>query len=412
MSQDLKPDEDHNARRFIWANGLQGMGDQIVAPKTVLPWLFGAAGVPGFFTALLVPVRESLSMLPQAAITPWVTTQPSRKRVWMIGSMGQFIAAALIALAAVFLNGAALGITVVILLGVLSLFRSVCSITSKDVQGRTISKGRRGLITGRATALSGGVALVVGLGLSVLGPDLPRWVLVLLLGGGALTWALATLVFGDIREPANESEPQPMNKHWWTSTWELFTSDKKFRQFVIVRSLMLVSALSPTFIVTLGQELGEDITSLGFFVIASGLGALVGGRISGILSDISAKNTMAVGSGTASLVIIAMVLCANFAPHQVITWVLPLGFFAVTLAHTAVRVARKTYLVDMAEGDLRTQYTGAANTLMGVILFIVGAVSGVIALLGSQAALIFLALVGFVGVIMASRMKEVSKSEN
>ena len=71
------------------------MGDQIVAAKTVLPWLLQAAGTPGFFIALLVPIRESGSMLPQAAFTPWVTTQRSRKRIWVIGSLGQALAAAL-----------------------------------------------------------------------------------------------------------------------------------------------------------------------------------------------------------------------------------------------------------------------------------------------------------------------------
>src|SRR5699024_1644264 len=95
--------EEHNASRFIWSNGLQGVGDQIVAAKTVLPWLLQAAGAPGFFIALLVPIRESGSMLPQAAFTPWVTTQRSRKRIWVIGSLGQAVAAALIGLAALLL---------------------------------------------------------------------------------------------------------------------------------------------------------------------------------------------------------------------------------------------------------------------------------------------------------------------
>lgn len=57
--------QEYNAKRFIWANGLQGIGDQIVAAKTLLPWLFTVAGVPAFFTGLLVPVRESGSMLPR-----------------------------------------------------------------------------------------------------------------------------------------------------------------------------------------------------------------------------------------------------------------------------------------------------------------------------------------------------------
>lgn len=134
--------EEYNARRFVWANGLQGIGDQIVAAKTVLPWLFTAAGVPALFTAFLVPIRESGSMLPQAALSPWVTSQRSRKWVWLVGSWGQATSAALIALAAALLNGAALGVAVVILLAALSIFRALCSIAGKDVQGRTVSKSR------------------------------------------------------------------------------------------------------------------------------------------------------------------------------------------------------------------------------------------------------------------------------
>lgn len=412
-TEDHLPHEEHNARRFIWSNGLQGLGDQIVAPKTVLPWLFAAAGVPHFFTAMLVPVRESLSMLPQAAMTPWVTTQPSRKKVWIIGSLGQFIAAALIALSAMLFDGVALGVAVVVLLAVLATFRSLCSIASKDVQGRTITKGRRGLITGRATAFSGGIALVVGIALALIDGDIPRWVLVALLGGGALTWALATLVFQGIREPESEVEPQDIRRGWWADTWGLFTGDKEFRSFVIVRSLMLVTALSTTFIVTLSQEVGQDITGLGIFVVASGLASLIGGRVSGIFSDISSKNTMAIASGAASVILILLIISANVASASANAWILPAGFFLVTLAHTGVRVARKTYLVDMAEGDQRTRYTGAANTLMGVILILVGAVSGVVAQFGSQAALIFLAVIGGIGVIAASRLRDVSvKKEN
>ena len=78
-------EESANARRFVWSNGLQGVGDQLLSGKTVLPWLFSVAGVPGFFTGLLVPLRESGSMLPQAALTPWVVSHPARKRLWVLG---------------------------------------------------------------------------------------------------------------------------------------------------------------------------------------------------------------------------------------------------------------------------------------------------------------------------------------
>ena len=60
-----------NARYFIWSNGLQNLGDQIVAAKTVLPALFSAAGVPAFFTGLLTPIPVSYTHL-TLPTTPYV----------------------------------------------------------------------------------------------------------------------------------------------------------------------------------------------------------------------------------------------------------------------------------------------------------------------------------------------------
>lgn len=403
------PDEDHNARRFIWANGLQNIGDQVVAAKTLLPWLLQAAGAPGFFIALLVPVRESGSMLPQAALTPWVTATRDRRTLWMWGSVGQGLAAALIGVAALTLTGWALGLAVILLLAALAACRALCSITSKDVQGRTIHKGRRGEITGRATALGGAVTLAVGLGLLLLPGAAPTGLIAALIFAAALAWVVAALVFRGIREPAEEdSAENGAERGWLRDCVALVREDRDFRDFVIVRSLMLVSALSTTFIVTLSHELGQDLSGLGSFLIASGLAALLGGRISGIWSDASAKQVMGVGSAAAALVLLALVAGAWWLPAGVHVWLLPLGFFAVNLAHTAIRVARKTYVVDLAEGDQRTRYVSAANSLMGLILLGVGAVSGVIAQAGSAAALLFLAGAGLVGTFAAGQMKDVS----
>ena len=61
---------------------------------------------------------------------------------------------------------------------------------SKDVQGRTIPKGQRGQITGASTAVSGVVAIAVGLALRAIGPDVPPGVLAAFLAGAALGWFL------------------------------------------------------------------------------------------------------------------------------------------------------------------------------------------------------------------------------
>ena len=417
------PHESHNARRFVIANGVQNLGDQLVAAKTVLPWLFQAAGVPAALTALLVPIRESGSMLPQAALTPWVLNSPSRKKLWIIGGIVQALAALGIAVAAVAMESLALGLVVLVLLGVLSIGRALCSITGKDVQGQTISKGKRGVVTGRATTLGGAATLIVG-GLLLFVGDVDLTAIVILLSIGAASWAVASVVFTGIVEPSErqQSERQSSKEHsaksdsrehvrWWSDTWALFFKDTQFRNFVIVRSLMLVSALSTSFIVALSHSVGNDsLSGLAGFVLASGLASLLGGVVSGRLSDISSRRVMSIGAAIASALLILIVASAQFLPQQISFYLLPIGFFAINLVHTGIRIARKTYVVDMAEGDQRTLYVASANTLMGVVLLLVGGISAVIAVFGNQAALLFLAAVGFIGTWRAGKLPEVSRN--
>lgn len=211
-------------------------------------------------------------------------------------------------------------------------------------------------------------------------------------------------------------EPEPENtrgeRTGMRQLWQLVKGDRDLQAFLLVRSLMLVTALSTPFIVVLASEQGADLTGLGAFIIASGGASLVGGKISGVFSDRSSKSTMAWSAGLASTVLVALVASARLFSEGVNAWVMPLGFFLVNLAHTAVRVSRKTYLVDMADGDRRTLITGASNTVMGVVLLVVGAISSVVSIFGTQATLIFLAVVGYLGVVGAARLKDVSAGKN
>lgn len=52
--------------------GLAGtkLGDGLADPKLVLAWLLGALGAPAAAIGLLMPVRESLALLPQLLIAP------------------------------------------------------------------------------------------------------------------------------------------------------------------------------------------------------------------------------------------------------------------------------------------------------------------------------------------------------
>lgn len=122
---------------------------------------------------------------------------------------------------------------------------------------------------------------------------------------------------------------------------------------------------------------------------------------------------MSFGAAAASAVIVVLVIAVSLPGFDGSTWwgtgLFVLGYFLLTMLHTGVRVGRKTYVVDMAEGDQRTTYVAVSNSAMGIILLIVGAVSSALAALGIPFALLFLAAMGVVGVFAGARLPDVSR---
>lgn len=409
-----------NGMRIVSANALQSSGDQMVNASTVLPWLFATLGVPAALTGLLVPIREAGSMLPQAFITPLVLRVRYRKWVFISGAMIQALSVGTMALLAALAEGLTAGISILSALIVFSLGRCLSSISSKDVQGRTVPKGERGQINGLATTAAGLVAITLGLGVRIFGgQDLSNVQLAWFLAIGAALWVGVTLVYSGIREPQHLAQLDvSYNDAETTNTfvqmYRLLRDDKPFRHFVSVRSLLLVSSLSPPFMVTLSIQYGaESLAGLGGFIIASGIAALIGGRIFGRMADRSSKRLMSIGAGVASTILLLVVIAAVVPEVLGDNWYTNLMFiaayFALTLMHTGVRVGRKTYVVDMAEGDQRTTYVAVSNTALGIVLLVIGAVSSLLAMFHVLLTLLFLALFGFIGVFAGVCLPEVSQ---
>ena len=394
--------------RLIGANALQSAGDQVVNAKTVLPWLFSVLGAPAALVGLLVPIRESGSMLPQAALTPWVLRSSRRTRVWMLGASVQGLSVLAMAGVALLSTGVVAGVAVLAALAVFAIGRALCSMAAKDVQGRTVPKGQRGQVTGIATAVSGVIAVGVGVLLHLVGPDLGAGVLAAFLAVAALTWIVGVLVYAGIPEDAPDASRR-QREPWLRDLVDLLRQDAAFRHFVAARALLLVSALAPPFLVTLAVAQGSSLLAgLGSFVIAQGIASVIGGRVFGRWSDRSSRLVMTHGSVVASLTVLAVVAGVLLDQRALTVPVLVGGYFVISLVHVGVRVARKTYVIDMAEGDQRTRYVAVANTAMGVILLVTGAISAGLAAFGEVPALVFLAALGLVGAVVSWRLPEVS----
>ena len=100
------------------------LGDALVSPKTTLAWATTAVGAPSFVLGFLVPIRESGSMIPQLFIGAAIRKLALRKWVWVAGSIGQFASVLGIGLAVLYLDGAAAGWAILLLVASFSLARA------------------------------------------------------------------------------------------------------------------------------------------------------------------------------------------------------------------------------------------------------------------------------------------------
>jgi MFS family permease len=386
------------------------LGDAIANPKTVLAWLLSALSAPGVFTAFLVPIRESGSLIPQLVIASFVRRLAVRKWVFVLGSVLQALAVFAMALTALSLTGTAAGLALVGALILFSLARGLCSVASKDVLGKTVPKTRRGRVSGWSQSVAGAVTIAVGTALLLDGGGDDRTTLyLLLLSLAAGLWLIASAVYAMIREFPGATEGGGNAYSEAVKRLSLLSSDRHFRQFVIARSLLLCSSLSAPFFIMLAHEnTGGAMLVLGLFVIADGVASLVSAPFWGRFADRSSRQVM-IWAGTASaLVGLALVgIVVGLPALAASTWVYPLFFFFLAIAHAGVRLGRKTYIVDLAGGNKRTDYVAVSNTVIGVVLLLTGSIGALTTVLPTSGLIVVLAGMGLGGAWMSARLPEI-----
>lgn len=398
-----------NFCRTVGATFLVQLGDVLTGPKITLAWLLGAIGAPAYLIGLLVPIRESGSMLPQFAIAGFVRRQPVRKWIWVAGAIVQALAVAGIGASALVFDGVAAGWSIIGLLVVFSLARAFSSIAAKDVLGRTIPKTWRGQTTAWAASAAGLVTIGAGIALLLFAGSRQHagdYAFIVL--GASLLWLLAAAIYARMREFDDADTGAVAGGKGASGTLGLLKTDPLLRRFVITRCLLLCTALSAPFYISLAQSvLGSPAALFGAFIVSSGLASLVSAPFWGRLADRSSRLVMLVGAllaATTGLAVFA-IDAVNGALLEA-PWLLPALYFALTVAHQGARIGRKTYVVDIAAGDRRTDYVAVSNTAVGLVLLGAGALGAIGAAFSTPLVILVLSLLGLVGAWLARRLPE------
>lgn len=399
LSDDARSAEPSNFLRHVLALSSSKVADGLINPKLVLSWLVTHLGAGAFWTGLLVPVREAGALLPQLFTAGAIHGLPRRKQAWAWGAIGQGVAAAGIVAAGLLLDGNLAGAVIASLLGLLALSRSVCSVAYKDVLGKTVGKSRRGSATGLASSISAGAVVLFALALMFQIAD--RYILVI--GAIALAsaaWVIAGTVFFGIKEEPNPGDA--LGARDSLAQLRLLKDRPQLRRFVLVRSLLVGTALAPPYLVALGS--GETaLETLGALVLASAAASFASSFVWGRLSDRSSRWVLILSGVSGALALAAALLFGTVAAG----WVLPAILFGLMVAYHGVRQGRSTYLVDMAPKDDRAGYTAVANTSVGLFLLAFGAASAGVAALSVPLVLGLMGVMCLAGAALALGLEEV-----
>ncbi|WP_439523813.1 MFS transporter [Marivita sp.] len=395
---EVRDREARNGVRHMVSLSMTKVADGLIDPKLVLSWLAGTLGAPAAMTGLLVPIREAGALLPQIALAGWVQSMAHRKWAWVLGSAGQGIAACAIVVIALTMEGVAAGAALCGALAVLALSRAACSVSYKDLLGKTVQKTRRGAVTGVAGSTASIAVLVfAGLLISGLLRDVTPVIVAIALAAGL--WIAAATLFSRLEEKASTETADT------SVDLTPLKEDGQFRLFIAVRGLLTVTALAPPYFVLLGG--GQSaLQGLGALLLASAAAAFAGSYVWGRLSDVSSRKVLFL-SGLLATGFATLAVLAELTGWATTAWVIPVILFFFMLSYQGVRSARSVYLVDMSPENARSSYAALANTAIGVLLLVTGAVGGLLALAGPVVSLVGFAVLSLIGGVLALRLDEV-----
>ncbi len=385
------------------------LAEQVAGPNLVLPWLLNALGAPVWLIGLLMPIKQAASLLPQLAVSGYIRQFPMRKWFWVGAGTLQALCLWLMIAAALMLTPLAAGLSIVILLGIFSAASGMGSVAFQDVVGKTIPKGNRGRLLAHRATIGGLLAIATGLLLKMwLGTHENLSTYLGLLGLGGVLWGLGALCFALTQEEAGATAGgrNPIDEA--RAGWQLFQQQRGYRQYLYSRTLLVCIEIAAPFYVILGQQ-QFSVGSFQLFsalLIAIGLAQVLSSPFWGRFADTSSRRVMVYSNALGTVAAVFALIFSVLPDAWQNVYSYGLVFIILGFAEAGARLGRKTYLVDAVDGTDRATYVAFANSGIGALTLLMGALGILGQLLGMQGLIAVLALLGIVGVFISLRMPE------
>ncbi|EED31441.1 permease, major facilitator superfamily [gamma proteobacterium NOR5-3] len=408
ISEDACKDQPQSFTLQLLAQIASKCADTLGSSRVVLPWLLSSIAAPAFFIAWLVPIRESLSLIPQLAIAANLRKRPIRKRVYVLGATLQGLCMLAMPLS-LLLPGPSLSATAMLAaLAVFSMARGLCSVASKDVLGKTVAKGRRGRLAGLASSAAGIFTLGFGCFLLLSNGKTSLTLLIAMLCVAGILWLVAALLFSRVPEQPGATDGGASALNNALQSAQLLKTDAALRAFVLARMCLVSTAYAiPFLVVMVFANTDGGVRALACVIVAEGLAALTSGLVWGIYADRAAHQVMMI-AGLLTAITLGVVLVT---PADVMAAAEGLAgaiaLYIAAIAHQGTRLGRKTYVVDLATADNRAAYVAISNSVIGVFVFLGGSLGWMAQHFGNDVVLGVLMVIALLGAALSWRLKPV-----
>ena len=214
-------------------------------------------------------------------------------------------------------------------------------------------------------------------------------------------WLAAATLFSTLEETASKDVEDAEGV-----SFDILRDNPDLWRFIIVRGLLVSTALAPPYLVVLANSAGlTALGQLGVLVLASAIASFLSSYVWGRMADRSSRKVlMRTGVLGALAMLGAVVLAVTGLAAEV--WAMPAVLFLLMIAYHGVRQGRSTYLVDFSPADQRSAYAAVSNTVIGVLLLVAGALGGGASFLGPEWTLAGFAVMALAASVVAIKLPE------
>ena len=390
------------------------LAEQVASAKLALPWLLSAMGAPAIFIGLLLPLRQTGTLLPQLAVAGYIRRYPIRKWFWVGSALIQVAMLMAIMAAAIALPLISASVCIVLSLLIFSMARGVGSVAFQDVTGKTIPKGKRGKMLAARSMIGGLLTIGVGLGLKAyFSPSANLQPALVLIGCGAVLWVIAALAFAAVKEEPGAVAGGRNALREAIAGWRLMRQESWFFRYLMVRAALLSIELSGPFYILYVRHLFPEHTGmLGVIVIAAGLAAVISSPFWGRFADLSSRKVLMLGGAMGAITGISALLVGLLPSMSGSNYIIALVFVLLGISEAGVLLGRKTYLIDRVDPQQRSTFVAFANSAIGLIALLFGALGIIAQAVGIKWLIGILVLLGASGSLLSYFLPEITAAPN